>query len=356
MSASPASVSCANPEGTARYAGRFPQCAQTGFFRTAQGLTLSSLGIGTYLGNLDEATDQAYTEAAVAALRGGINFIDTSLNYRHQRSERSLGAAFRQLTGAGELARDEFVVCTKAGYLVPGAIPMDKLEAEDIASGAHAIAPAFLIDQLERSLANLGLETIDVFYLHNPESQFEAVSTGEVYRRIRLAFEELERQVESGRIRYYGAATWTGFRTRDASADGLSVVHFAEIAHGIAGDAHRFRFIQLPLNMAMTEGASLARETLRGRRATTLEAAADLGITVVASAAMLQGRLSRDLPPPTVAGLPGLATDAQRAIQFARSVPGVAVALVGMSRAAHVEENLRVAAVPPENLASWFQG
>ena len=310
--------------------------------------------MGTYLGNLDEATDQAYTEAAVTALRGGINFLDTSLNYRHQRSERSLGAAFGQLTRAGELLRDEFVICTKAGYLVPGAIPMDKLEGEDIASGAHAIAPAFLVDQLERSLANLALETIDVFYLHNPESQFEAVSTGEVYRRIRFAFEELERQADAGRIRYYGAATWNGFRTRNASADGLSVVHLAEIAHGIAGDAHRFRFIQLPLNMAMTEGATFGRETLRGRQITTLEAAAEIGITVVASAAMLQGRLSRDLPAQAVAELSGFAADAQRAIQFARSAPGVVTALVGMSRAAHVEENLRVAAVPPANLGSWF--
>jgi aryl-alcohol dehydrogenase-like predicted oxidoreductase len=311
--------------------------------------------MGTYLGNLDPSTDQAYTEAAVAALRGGINFIDTSLNYRHQRSERSLGAAFRKLLEAGEVARDEFVVCTKAGYLVPGAIPAGKLADEDIVSGVHAMAPAFLADQLGRSRENLGLETIDVFYLHNPESQFEAAGADEVYRRIGQAFEELEKQAEAGRIRFYGTATWTGLRTRDASAEGLSVVRLAGIAHGIAGDNHRFRFIQLPFNLAMTEGAATEREPWNGGRATTFEAAAKLGITVAASASMLQGRLSRDLPPQVAAALPGLATDGQRAIQFARSAAGVTTALVGMSRAAHVVENLRVAVAAPSDLSAWFR-
>jgi aryl-alcohol dehydrogenase-like predicted oxidoreductase len=311
--------------------------------------------MGTYLGNLDEATDQAYTEAAMAALRGGINFIDTSLNYRHQRSERSLGNAFRKLMAAGELQRDEFVVCTKAGYLVPGAIPADKVAAEDIASGAHTIAPRFLADQLERSRANLGLDVIDVFYLHNPESQFDAVSTGEVYRRIRAAFEECERQVAAGHIRYYGTATWSGYRTRDANADGLSVVHLAEIAQSIGGAGHHFRFIQLPFNLAMMEAAGFERESLDGGRVTTLEAAGRLGITVVASAALLQGRLSRGLPSQVTEELPGFATDGQRAIQFSRSAPGVTAALVGMSRPAHVEENLHVASIAPAELSAWFR-
>jgi aryl-alcohol dehydrogenase-like predicted oxidoreductase len=348
------SASQSTQEGTARYAARFPRYQETGFYRTAQSLTVSSIGIGSYLGNLDDPTDQAYADATRTALRGGINFLDTSLNYRHQRSERALGAALRSLMEAGELARDEFVICTKAGYLVPGAIPADKLQAEDIASGAHAIAPGFLVDQLERSRSNLGLDVIDVFYLHNPESQFDAVSTGEVYRRIRLAFEELERQVEAGKIRYYGTATWTGYRTRDASADGLALTHLDQIARSVAGDRHHFRFIQLPFNMAMTEGLALPRESISQRKLTTILAANELGITVVASASMLQGRLSRDLPEKMVMQLPGFESDAQRALQFARSAPGVTVALVGMSRSAHVAENLAVAGVPPADLSPWF--
>jgi aryl-alcohol dehydrogenase-like predicted oxidoreductase len=347
-------ASRATAEGAARYAARFPGLQDAGFYRGAQALTLSGIGLGTYLGNLDEATDQAYTASAVAALRGGINVLDTSLNYRHQRSERSLAAAISQLMRAGDIARDEFLLCTKAGYLVPGAIPVERLSAEDIAAGSHAIAPGFLDDQLSRSLDNLGVDTIDVFYLHNPESQFDAVSTGEVYRRIRAAFEELERQAAAGRIAYYGAATWTGFRTRDAAADGLSVVHLVELARSVAGDGHRFRFIQLPLNLAMTEGLAYERESLDGRRVSTVEAARLLGVTVVASASLLQGRLSRDLPEEAVRQLPGLETNAQRALQFARSAPGVTTALAGMSRTGHVAENLRVGSIPPAEIAGWL--
>lgn len=78
-----------------------------------------------------------------------------------------------------------------------------------------------------------------------------------------------------------------------------------------------------------------------------LERAAESGITVVASASLYQGRLSRDLPEALAEKFPGLTSDAQRAIQFTRSTPGIAVALVGMSHAAHVAENLGVAAAPP---------
>jgi aryl-alcohol dehydrogenase-like predicted oxidoreductase len=79
----------------------------------------------------------------------------------------------------------------------------------------------------------------------------------------------------------------------------------------------------------------------------TLELAAKSEITVVASATLMQARLSRDLPQALAEKLPGLSTDAQRAIQFTRSTPGIAAALVGMSNAAHVAENLGVAGVRP---------
>jgi aryl-alcohol dehydrogenase-like predicted oxidoreductase len=110
-----------------------------------------------------------------------------------------------------------------------------------------------------------------------------------------------------------------------------------EIAAEAGGSSHRFRFIQLPFNLAMPEAFTNG----------VLELAAKSGITVVASATLLQARLSRDLPQALAEKLPGLSTDAQRAIQFTRSTPGIAAALVGMSHAAHVAENLAVAGVPP---------
>jgi aryl-alcohol dehydrogenase-like predicted oxidoreductase len=83
-----------------------------------------------------------------------------------------------------------------------------------------------------------------------------------------------------------------------------------------------------------------------------------LGITVVASASLLQGRFARDLPPPIREKLGGAQTPAQGAIQFARSTPGIVVALAGVSRIKHVRENLALAAVPsisPDQYLKLFQ-
>jgi aryl-alcohol dehydrogenase-like predicted oxidoreductase len=297
------------------------------FYREAQSLRVSSLGIGTYLGAMDEETDARYTAAVTAAIEGGINFIDTSLNYRHGRSERNIGVALRQVRAP----RESLVICTKAGYLVPGAVP--PLDPADIVNRSHCMTPAFLEDQLERSRRNLGVETVDVFYLHNPETQLSAVSQAEFEQRVRTAFAAMERFVQGGRIRFYGVATWNGFRQ-----DGLLDIDRMEaLAREVAGETHRFRFIQMPINLAMRE--ALLRNVP--------QRAASLGITTVASATLLQSKLASGLPEPIRNALGSDLTDAQRAIQFARSAPGVTAALAGMSRMEHVRENLGVADVEP---------
>ncbi len=339
--------------GTANYATRLPAHGASGFYRLAQYLTVSSLGLGTYLGARDEAADRGYVDAVQAALRGGINFLDTSLNYRHQNSELNIGAAIARMIEAGELRRDEFVVCTKAGYLVPGAVP-PSLGRDDVAGGMHSLAPSFLADQLDRSRVNLGLETIDVFYLHNPETQLEYAAPEEFYDRMARAFEGLESLVAAGAIRWYGAATWNGFRTRPGDRMGLSLARLAELAAKAGGKDHHFRFIQLPLNLGMAEAFTIKREEVNGEAKSTLEAAEALGLTVVASASLLQSRLTRDLPAEVRKRLPGPLTDAQCALQFARSTPGIAVALAGMGRTAHVAENLGIASFPPATAAQYL--
>jgi aryl-alcohol dehydrogenase-like predicted oxidoreductase len=319
----------ATGEGTARYAERFPEYRNAGFYRTLFGLHVASLGIGTYLGEADDAADRAYTDALIAAAESGINFFDGAINYRGQRSERCIGAALRQVQ------RDEIVVCTKAGFLTAGAVP-DSLQPDDVVGRMHSMAPEFLADQIDRSRANLGVDTIDVFYLHNPETQLPFRTRPEFDERIRRAFAQLERLVEQGRIRWYGAATWEGFRKKDA----LSLPRLAEIAAQEGGPEHHFRFIQLPFNLGMVEA-------FVDRPENVLEAAARLGIGVVASATLHQTRILANMPDTVQRLLPGLATDAQRAIQFTRSTPGVEVALVGMGRREHVLANVGVARVPP---------
>jgi aryl-alcohol dehydrogenase-like predicted oxidoreductase len=358
----------ATPRGTLQYAARFQGRAAAGHFREIPGgLVLSSVGIGTYLGEPDEATDRAYTAAVTAAVRGGINVVDTAINYRHQRSERSVGQALRVLAGEG-YSREEIVLCTKAGFLSPdGDMPDDPAEyfereylsrgifkPEEIAAGCHCMAPSYLADQLERSLRNLGVETIDVFYLHNPETQITEVSEEEFRRRIRAAFEFLESAVAKRKIGAYGLATWNAFREDAGSAGYLSLEGIVGIARDAGGPENHFRFIQLPFNLAMPEALMRANQIVSGKTMALVQAARALGITLVVSAPLLQGQLTRNLPPYVRAAL-GLSTDAELALQFARSAPGVTTALAGMSQAKHVEANQSLVAIEPAHREQFLK-
>jgi aryl-alcohol dehydrogenase-like predicted oxidoreductase len=350
----------ATPQGTLRYAARFQGRAASGHFREIPGgLVLSSIGIGTYLGEPDEATDRSYTDSVAAAVGGGINVVDTAINYRLQRSERSIGAALRRLAARG-YARDEIVLCTKAGFLTPdGSMPDDPdeyfareymergiLEPQDIAAGCHCMSPRYLQDQLERSLANLSVECVDVFYLHNPETQLGEVPAEEFRRRIREAFTFMESAVSAGKIGAYGLATWNAFREESQAPGYMSLAAVEEIAREAAGTEHHLRFLQLPLNLAMPEALLRPNQTVQGRTMAIVQAARALGITLIASASLLQGQLTRNLPAYIGAAVGGK-TDAERALQFARSVPAVTTALAGMSRVEHVGANLALVGMEP---------
>src|SRR6476659_6202456 len=91
---------------------------EPGFYRqTTFGTTVSSLGIGTYLGDSTDADDEAYERCVDYAIKSGVNLIDTAINYRSQRSERAVGAAIQQALGSGLASRQELTVCSKAGYI-----------------------------------------------------------------------------------------------------------------------------------------------------------------------------------------------------------------------------------------------
>jgi aryl-alcohol dehydrogenase-like predicted oxidoreductase len=355
----------ATKEGTARYAEKFQGQAADGHFRHVQDLTFSSLGIGTYLGQANDSTDASYAAAIVAAVELGINVIDTAINYRLQRSERSVGTALKVLAHKG-MTREQIVVCTKGGYLTPdGTMPADPnryffdeyiqkgiFTAKDIAAGNHCMTPRYLQNQLGRSLKNLGVDCVDVYYLHNPETQLSEISKTEFLTRVREAFAFLESAVMQNRIAFYGMATWNGFRQEKSARDSMQLEELVEIAKEIAGEKHHFRFLQLPFNLAMTEALTLGNQVQGSKLKTIMEAAEELGVTLIASASLLQGQVAQNLPEFVTEAL-GLEDDAERALQFVRSAPGISTALVGMSRTSHVEVNARLAEVPPAGLEQF---
>ena len=107
----------ATSAGTERYRQRFAGTIPEEHFRARDGCMLSSIGLGTYLGDPDDATDDAYQQAIVAAVRSGCNVLDTAINYRHQRSERAIARAIRCLQDEHAILREELFVSTKGGYV-----------------------------------------------------------------------------------------------------------------------------------------------------------------------------------------------------------------------------------------------
>lgn len=349
----------ASAAGTSAHAAEWAHEFAPDFFRTTRtGLTVSALTIGTYLGESDDETDARYVESIRAALTSGINVVDTAINYRCQRSERSVGAALRMLTESGTVRREQVVLCTKAGYIpLDGSAPESReefqrylqreyfdtgiLDPGEVVGGAHSIAPKFLEDQLRRSLANLGVEGLDYFYLHNPEQQLTAVQPDELYERIRRAFTTLESCVDAGVIGAYGCATWHGLRLPAESTGHLSLYRLEDIAREVAGEHHHFRIAQLPVNMGMSEAVRVSTQRdRRGRLAHVVDAAQELGIDLVASAPLMQGALTKNLPE-SVRELFGGESDAQRALGFPRSVASITTIAVGTRDVAHLRENLR---------------
>jgi len=347
--------------GTARFRERFEQQFADDFFRlTATGVTVSSIGLGTYLGDNTDTDDAAYEAAIVHAIKSGINLIDTAINYRSQRSERAIGAAIQQVLASGHATRDELVICSKGGY-----IPLDRtppatreeyqayvrrefidqqiVHPDEIVGGGHSLAPRFLRYCLAKSRQNLGLRTIDIYYVHNPGQLLSSVSPDDLRGRLRAAFAMLEEAAARSEIGVYGCATWDELRVPPDAKGHLGLEEMVAIAREVAGESHRFRVIQAPINLALLEAVRVPSQPLGDRVVPMVEAAAELGITVIGSASLMQARLTAGLPPALQDHFPDAKTDAQRAIAFARSLPGVTASLVGMKQTRHVDENLESA-------------
>ncbi|MEO7456953.1 MAG: aldo/keto reductase [Gemmatimonadaceae bacterium] len=320
-------------------------------------LTVGALGLGSYLGDCTDAEDVRYRGSVRAAITSGVNFLDTASNYRCQRSERAMGQALVEAIAAGDVRRDEIVVCTKGGYVALDGEPPSSRDAydawmedalfapgvltpDDLVRGGHSLAPRFLSHQLAQSRSNLGLEVIDLYYLHNPEEQLLAVDRATFRERIRTAFELLEERASANEIAGYGCATWLGLRVTPEHRQHLTLADLMAIAREVGGTAHHFRAVQLPVSLAMPEAARVPTQPLGKKLVTVLEAADALGLGVVASAPLMQGRLTSGLPNEMHELFGECTTDAQRALRFVSALPGVGVVLAGMRSVAHVRENV----------------
>src|ERR687887_572725 len=352
----------ATSAGTKKFA---EQALQKGIpsshFRNFDGLHLSSIGLGTYLGEPTIEDDKAVENAVYESISSSaVNVIDTAINYRAMRSERSIGNALLRLTRDERISRHQLFICSKNGYITnDGEFPtVDVLDymhrmyistgiirANDISSGYNVMNPNYIERCIDKSLANMHLRSIDLMYIHNAfESWFQDVNKEEFMQMLANVFEVYEKYRSHNKIRYYGMATWTCFRVPPTNKEYLSLEEIVKLATKVGGSGHGFKFIQLPYNIAYSEALLLKNQSVGSEKnLSILEAAKMLNVNVFASAPLLQGRLLRARIPDFM----GLSDQVTKLIQIIRSSPSIIAPLVGCKKPEHIKHNLQIASIPP---------
>jgi aryl-alcohol dehydrogenase-like predicted oxidoreductase len=321
--------------GTHRFAQRFPRAHRT-HFRHIQGLTISSIGIGTYRGRMSPGFDRRARAAIVRAVANGCNLIDTARNYGGGRSEIVVGNAIRALSAAGIAGRSEVIVCSKAGYVDAEGARAHRRAASTV--GRNVLDPAFLSREMALSLDHTGLDAIDIYLVHNPELHLPELGVRKFYHTLTRCFETLERHVDDKKIGRYGLACWSAFdRKARTLLDIFKVMHAARLAGG--DGTNNFGVIETPLNWLYRDPVSAPART------SLVNVCRESNLMLLGSSPLLGGRLVC-LPSELSSSIPGRLSDPQRSIQFARSIPGVSATLVGMNREYHIEENLRLRQIP----------
>jgi aryl-alcohol dehydrogenase-like predicted oxidoreductase len=332
-----------------------------------QHLKLSSLGIGSFPGAATDEVDAAYANIVSRGLQSGINVIDTAAHYRYGRSARAVGEGLRRAFAAG-VTREQVYVVAKGGFLRFDEGPPDDLDAwfetriarkglgtRDDLAGVHCLAPGYIAAQIDELREATGLETLDAFLIDQPEVHIPRLGKEALNRRLQTVFAVCEQAVRQNKIRSYGIATFDALRVETDHPLFQSLPSLL----GLAGRAavlvqcdaqarHHFRIVQLPFNQAMNEGFTrFSQATGQGNVASALQAAHQLKIFVIGSHGLAKGALAAQCADAVRGAMPELANDAQRALQFNRSTPGLGVSLAGISTAAHLDDLLAVAARPP---------
>lgn len=353
----------ATKEGTFRYLKRFGKYSKD-FYRFNGELFFPSLGIGTYKAEPYKEDNYIinYADAIQTALRKGIHLIDTSINYRYQISEREIAEAIHPMLQSGEIMRDEIIIASKAGF-----IPLDfpfpdnpygwiqeniikagLASADEVIIDQHCMSPAYLRWSCEQSLKNLELETIDIFYLHNPETQLGYVDQKTFYERIEAAFWLFEELRSEGKIVRYGIAAWNGFLYEADHTEYISLKKVMEIARRVGGENHGFKYVQSPFNLAKPHAYGyINQECEDGKFYPLMHACASYGLTCIGSSPLLQKNLFKRPFASNVAELLNTTelSDVASALQFARSA-GAISAIFGAVDPSHVEDNAILAYIP----------
>lgn len=155
------------------------------------GLKVSEIALGSWVTALaDDAAVQTATQTIDAAFDAGINFFDCADAYSGGEAERFLGKVLTRH------ARSEYVVSSKVFF------PMGK--------GANdwGLSRKHIIEQLDKTLANLGVDYVDLYFCHRFDPTTPIEETMQV----------LSDLVAAGKILYYGVSEWSPVQLTQALA------------------------------------------------------------------------------------------------------------------------------------------
>jgi len=362
----------ATPEATYRFAKRFSHYKD--FYMRHNGLVFSKLGFGTFKKEpyKEENYIFDYKEALKTAIRAGINVIDTAINYRYQESEKEVGEAICELIEAGEVTREELIVCSKGGF-IPLCFPFPEnpyvwidenivqkglADANEIELDQHCMSPAFLDDSLNRSLENLHVKTLDIYFLHNPETQLTKIGYEAFLKKLEGIFELFEAKVKEGKMKAYGIAVWNAFTYEPTNPEYISIEDVYDVACRVGGSNHHFRYLQMPFNLAKTNAYSVANQKMSdGKLYTPLHVAYKLGLGVISSSSLLQMNLFKKAFKPEVGYVLDkemvLKSDVDLALQFVRSTQGIVTSLFSSHEPDHVTCNVSIAKIAATKSATY---
>jgi aryl-alcohol dehydrogenase-like predicted oxidoreductase len=215
-------------------------------------------------------------------------------------------------------------------------------------SNGSSLDATFMLDQLQRSRTNLGLETIDFFLVQEPELHLRACGPDEFQRRLTLLFQALEGAARSGQIGAYGICSWDGFLVPYSERGHLSLVEIFAAALAAGSADHHLRAIQLPYGLARVDAAALLSQlSPHAQSSPLIEMLPNSGTVVLASAPLQGGRILGRVPDSLREAYPEAQSDAQCCLQFVRSTSGIDCAVVGMREPPHLADNLALARCAP---------
>jgi len=352
-------MSVATPQATLAFAKKFSHYKD--FYIKSNSLIFSKLGLGTFVKEPYKEENYVfhYIEAVKEAINSGINHIDSASNYRYGASEKEIGIALSEL--GDKVKREELIITSKGGFIqleypfpknpyhwIKENILDTKLATEqDIELDQHCMTPDFLEWSCRRSLKNIGIESFDIYYLHNPEMQKLTLGKKEFYKKIEAIFKRFEKLADEGLFSSYGVAVWNGFTAENEER--ISLEKLVEIAQKVGGENHRFKYIQTPFNMGKSTIYTTPTQRVKGEECTLLQSAHRLGIGVISSSSLFQMNLfKKSFSPESGVILDEsmtLKSDIELALQFVRSTPSIVSSLFGSKVPVHIKQNVQISQI-----------